>query len=99
MGMTADDCLDPSRRWVEIQDFDIVKDIDEPRPNLEQLLLRHCLRPFALIVIPSDGEYGCDRLQLFKNLRLADVSGVQNQLNPLEGTYRFGTDQAVGIRD
>jgi hypothetical protein len=56
-------------------------------------------RPRGFVDVASDGGYGRKRSELLENLRLSDVSGVNNVIGPAQCRERLGTKQAVRVGD
>lgn len=53
--------------------------------------------PLGPIIIAFDSDNGGDGLKVFKDVRRADIPGMQDEIAALEGLDRFGTQQPVCV--
>jgi hypothetical protein len=87
------------RRRVDVELRPVVADVDRYLSELDHLVLGQHFRPRSLVVISTDGGDGRDAAQVFKNVGLNDIAGVNDVPATAERLQRFVSDQSVGVRD
>jgi hypothetical protein len=83
----------------QVQLRQVVQHIDGNAAQFNDLRFGEFARPRSFVDVASDGGYGRKRSELLENLRLSDVSGVNNVIAPTQCRERLGTKQAVSVGD
>jgi hypothetical protein len=88
MRMAANDDVDTARARIELQCFDVVKDVDAAPTERYHLGLRIMLRPVAGIDVPSDRSDRRDPLEAADNVWRTDIAGVDD-MTPILTTRQY----------
>lgn len=84
---------------VEIKRGQVVDDVDVNRTQMKQLCLLQAACPSAFVVVASDSRDGSDCLELFDNLRAANISRMDDVVTALKECPGFRPQQSMSIRD
>ena len=76
--MAGDDDVEPGGLWFQIERGEIVEYIDRHAAEFDHFRLCQPSRPRCLVNVAADGGDGRDGCELLKNLRSADVSGMND---------------------
>ena len=83
----------------QIQFAQVVQHIDRDATNFKHIGRRNLLRPGFPIHIAANGGNRRNLSQLFQDVRIADVSGMNDVVRSAQGGESFGTKQAMSIRN
>jgi len=97
--MPTDDDVELCDGRVEVELLKVVKDVDQGRASFDDCRQRQLRCPGSLVDVSSDGDQRRHRAELFEDLRLADIAGVEDQVGSAESRQRLRTHEAVGIGD
>ena len=97
--MPADDEIEARDGRVHVHLLNIMQDVYQRRPSLGDGRHRQPRRPGALVYISAYGNHRSHGTQLFNDLRLSNVAGMDDQIAALQGDQCFFAQQAVGIRN
>jgi hypothetical protein len=92
-------CAKTCRGGIEVELGDIVDDVERNAAEFQRLRFRNGARPRADIVVAAHRAHRRDLAQRSQDRRVADVAGVDDVLAWLKEAQRFGTKQAVRVRD
>ena len=85
MRVSADNHVEVSRNRIEVQLRYIVKYVYQGRTYLRHCCQRQLGRPRAFIDVPSNGDHWCHCAELLDDLRLANISGMDDEIGTLQG--------------
>ncbi len=97
--MARDDDFESRGLGFQVKLRKIVQNIDGGASKFDDFRLRKFTRPCSFIDVAADCGYWRKRCELLENLRIADVSGVNDVIRASQRRERFGTKQAVRIGD
>ena len=95
--VAANDDVDPTRDWIELQCFDVVQDVDAAPTERYHLGLRIMFRPVAGIDVPSDRNDRRNPLESGDNVWRTDIAGVEDMRHACEGCLDLWAQQPVGV--
>ena len=99
MRMAADYDAEAGRGRVEIQLVNVVKNVDPCRAGFNHRRLGQSGCPCGFVDIAPDGDHRSQHPQALENLRIAHVSGVDDEIGSCKRSQRLLAKQAVGVRD
>lgn len=91
MGMPADDDVEAGGSRIQVQSLDIVKNIEEDRARFCYGGIRQIASPVSLIDVSTYRDDGRKFSQSCKNLRLANISCVDDQVGAAKCIQRLRT--------
>ena len=97
--MTGNNHLNPGGDRPQVELRDIVNDMDSNRSHLENRGVRNARRPCAVVVVAANGGQWRDPGKTIENARIADISGMDDEMALIKGGYGFGPQQAMRIGD
>jgi len=99
MRMAGNNHVDPTRRWIESQVVDVMKDIDRVVAKPDRLCIRIIVRPGPVIDIPPNCDNRRNPAESVDDLRAADVTGMDDVGHADQPLLGFRTQEPVCIRD
>src|SRR6516164_6195374 len=99
MRMAGNNHVDPTRRWIELQVVDVMKDIDRVVAKPDRLCIRIIVRPRPIIDIPPNCDDRRNPAESVDDLGAADVTGMDDVGHAGQPLLGFGTQESVCIRD
>src|SRR5215831_11515113 len=66
---------------------------------MNNLKFRNPVCPLTFIVIPANGYHWSKAAQLLEHFGPADIAGMKNQPDSLEGWQDFSTEKSVSVGD
>jgi hypothetical protein len=97
--MAGNNHVDPTRRWIELQVVDVMKDMNRVVAKPDRLCIRIIVRPRPVIDIAPNCDNRRNPAESVDDLRVADVTGMDDVGHAGQLLLRFGTQDPVGIRD
>lgn len=99
MGMPANDDMESSGRWIQVQTTQVVENVEEHLSCLSNSSLWQSVSPFSRVHVSAYGNDWCDLPKGREDFRLAHIAGVEYQLRTTKRLDRFRPQQAVRVRD
>ena len=87
------------RLRLQIQFAQVMQHTDRDATNFKHISRRNLLCPAFPIYIASDGSNRRNRSQLFQDVKIADISSVNDVVRSAQSGESFGTKQTMGIRN
>src|SRR6187551_885045 len=84
---------------IDVEGRDVMQHVQLQWPGLDDLNQGQCVRPVACVDIPTNGERWRDAPELFEDLRVSNVAGVNDQVRAVQRLHRLRTKEAVGVGD
>ena len=97
--MAKDYGVKTSLRRHNIESANIMNRIQQNITDFDHLGFWKLPQAFNHIHITPNGKYWSDGFQIVQNFGIADVSGMNNQVNAFKGGGRCRQKHAVGVRD
>jgi len=99
MGVAEDDRGQACGPGGEVQGVEFVQDIEEEAADFHYPVLGQISGPGATIGVAPDRVHWGDLGQVGQDLGVADVAGVDDELDASQGGDGLGAQQAVGVGD
>lgn len=87
--MSADDDINACGTEIGFDIPDVVNDAQNFSFNVQIQNLGDVPRPRCRIVVASDGCHRCNGLQRIEHFRIADIAGMDDQLDTFQGSESF----------
>ncbi|OKO74435.1 hypothetical protein AC630_26885 [Bradyrhizobium sp. AS23.2] len=97
--MARNNHVDPTRRRIELQVVDVMKDIDRMVAKPDLLCIRIIFCPRPVIDVPPYCDNRRNPAESVDDFRAADVAGMDDMGHPGQPLLGFGTQDPVCIRD
>lgn len=97
--MAEDYSVKTSFRRHNVESVDIMNCIQQNITNFDHLGFWKLPQTFNHIHITPDGKYWSDGFQVVQDLGIADVSGMNDQVNAFKGFYRRRQKKTMGVRN
>lgn len=97
--MPRDHRVEPSGFGLQIELRQIVQHINGNACDLDGFSFRQSARPRTLVDIAANRGHGRNMLELFKNLRRANITRMNDVAHSAQRIQCFRTKQSVGIGD
>ena len=97
--MAVDDRRELRGFRLQVEFLKTVQHVNGYFADLKHIRRRNFLHPRAVINIAAHGSQRRDGCQLVENLRIADVTGMNDVIGSLQSGESFWAEQAMSIRD
>ena len=95
--MAENDDVEVGGFGVQVERVPVVEDIEVYRSDLDYFGLGQVGCPGGCVHISANGMDGGDFGELIQDIWIADVAGMDDDLDALEGFEGFGAEEAVGV--
>src|SRR5439155_9709796 len=99
MRVAADHHVKIHCRRLQFHLLHIVQHVNRKTSGMNELKFRNPVRPITFVVIAANSYDRSKGSQAFQDFRPADIAGMKDQTNALEGLQDFRTEKSMSIGD
>ena len=99
VSVSGNDNRDFRELWIEIDVVQIVENVNKRLSRFHRFAKWQCGCPVAPVRVAAHGVDWSDEPKLYKNFRIPNIAGVNDEVRAAQGIERLWPQQAVGVRN